>query len=57
MALLATMNREHRENHPGDDALAAQIRSYELAARMQVSIPEVIDFSDEAEETKQLYGA
>src|SRR4029077_84399 len=36
--------------------LAARIRAYELAARMQVSIPEVIGFADETEATKKLYG-
>ena len=56
MALLTTMNREHRGKNPGDDTLAAQIRSYELAARMQASVPEVIDFSDEPDPIKQLYG-
>ena len=56
MERLAEMNQEYLETHPGDNTLAARIRSYELAARMQASIPEVIDFSGEAEEVKQLYG-
>ena len=56
MALLEEINREHLEKHPGDNTLAAQIRAYELAARMQASVPEVIDFSSEPEETRRLYG-
>jgi hypothetical protein len=40
MKLLAAMNREFAASNPGDDAFAARLRSYELAARMQVSIPE-----------------
>jgi hypothetical protein len=54
--LLAGMNREFLESDPGDSTLAARVRSYELAARMQVSIPEAVKFSDETEETKRLYG-
>ena len=39
--LLAQMNREFLDANPGDSTLAARVRSYELAARMQTSIPEV----------------
>lgn len=41
---------------PNDSALAARIASYELAFRMQSSIPEVMDFSNETAETKAMYG-
>ena len=37
--LVAAMNRRHLDRHAGDDALAARIRGYELAARMQASVP------------------
>ena len=50
------MNRDFARLHPGDDAFAARIRSYELAARMQVSIPEVTDFADETPAVRALYG-
>jgi len=56
LKLLARMNHEFAESNPGDSALAARLRSYELAARMQVSIPEVIDFADETDAVKKLYG-
>jgi uncharacterized protein DUF1501 len=56
MDLLGQMNREFLDANPGDSTLAARIRSYELAARMQVSIPEAVNFSDETEATKRLYG-
>jgi hypothetical protein len=36
--------------------LEARIRSYEMAARLQVSAPEVLDISKESEATKKLYG-
>jgi hypothetical protein len=42
--------------YPSDPATAARIASYELAFRMQRSVPAVMDFSDETEETKKLYG-
>ena len=42
--------------YPNDPALAARITSYELAARMQLSVPEVLDFSKETAATKALYG-
>ena len=56
MDLLASMNREFAEAHPGDGAFAARLRSYELAARMQSSIPEATNLDGESEATKQLYG-
>src|SRR5262249_34214496 len=41
---------------PGDSGLSARVRSYELAAKMQASIPEALDFADETAATKKLYG-
>jgi hypothetical protein len=56
MELITKLNRDHAARNPSDTALAARIRSYELAARMQVSIPEVLDLAGESEETRRLYG-
>ena len=56
MKLLAAMNREFADSNAGDDAFAARLRSYELAARMQVSIPEATSLDAETEATKKLYG-
>jgi len=56
MQLLATMNREFAEANPRDGAFAARLRSYELAARMQASIPEATNLDRESEATKKLYG-
>jgi hypothetical protein len=56
MDLLARMNQEFLDANPGDSTLAARLRSYELAARMQVSIPEAVRFDQETEATKKLYG-
>ncbi len=54
--LLDAMNQQHQALRPGDDALAARIRSYELAARMQLAVPEVADLARETQETHALYG-
>src|SRR5579871_2680912 len=49
-------NRDFLAANPGDSGLSARIRAYELAARMQVSIPQVIDFHEENAEMHRLYG-
>lgn len=56
MNLLGQMNTEFLKENAGDSALAARIRSYELAAKMQTSIPDVVNFDNETDETKSLYG-
>ncbi len=55
--LLAKINREHLSHHPGDSSLAARIASYELAARMQLTVPEIADLSSEPEHILRMYGA
>ncbi len=54
---IATLNRHHLERFPGDSELAARISSYELAARMQLSVPEVADISSEPAHILKMYGA
>jgi len=54
--LLRRMNRRHLEQSPGDSRLEARIESYELAAKMQATAPELLDLSGETEATKKLYG-
>jgi hypothetical protein len=56
LALLADLNRAHLRERPGDSRLEARIQSYELAARMQVSAPEVLDLAGETEATRRMYG-
>lgn len=55
--LLQRMNARHFEQHPGDGQLAARIASYELAARMQLSVPEISDLGAEPPHILKLYGA
>jgi hypothetical protein len=54
---LKFLNDRHLEKFPGDSELAARIASYELAAKMQLSVPEVSDLSKESATTLQAYGA
>lgn len=54
--LLAAMNRRHLLQRPGDDELDARIRSHQLAAKMQMAVPEVTDLSGESQRTHELYG-
>jgi hypothetical protein len=54
---LQRLNSRHLENFPGDSELAARISSYELAARMQLSVPSVTDLSTESAATVAMYGA
>jgi hypothetical protein len=56
LALLQQMNRDHAAQNEGDSRLDARIASYELAARMQLSAPEVLDLSKETDATRRLYG-
>lgn len=56
LSLLAAMNREHRTGREGDSRLDARIASYELAARLQLSAPEVLDLTGESRATRSLFG-
>lgn len=55
-ALLRQLNERHLRNRPGDSRLEARIASYELAVRLQLSAPEVLDIASETQETQRLYG-
>jgi len=56
-SFLTQLNRHHLERFPGDTELAARISSYELAAKMQLSVPEVADIASEPQHILQMYGA
>jgi hypothetical protein len=55
-AFLSKLNNLSAVEYPSDSALRARIKSYELAFRMQMAVPEAIRFKDESNETKNLYG-
>jgi hypothetical protein len=54
--LLSALNRGHAVARSGDQRLEARIRSYELAARMQLAAPEALDLKDEPAHVLRLYG-
>src|SRR5579883_61520 len=54
--LLSGLNAAHLRRHPGDADLEARLGHYELAARMQTAVPDVLDLSKETEATRKLYG-
>jgi hypothetical protein len=53
---LRELNAAHLERHPRNTELAARVSNYELAARMQTSVPAVLDISGETPATRRLYG-
>lgn len=50
-----TINRKHFDEY-GDPETATRIAQYEMAYRMQISVPEVMNINDEPEAIHQLYG-
>lgn len=54
--VLNQLNRQHLEGRAGDTRLEARIQSYELAAKLQTSAPEVFDLTGESDSIKKLYG-
>jgi len=49
------LNR-HRENQVANPQIATRIAAYEMAFRMQTSVPELMDISDEPQSVLDLYG-
>lgn len=56
LALLEKLNRSHLEKHQQDPVLEARLESFELAAKMQVSAPQVMDLTQESQSTLDQYG-
>lgn len=54
---LQTLESSLQSRYPGDQQLAARVASYELAARMQLHVPEVMDLANEPEHVRRMYGA
>jgi Protein of unknown function (DUF1501) len=55
-ALVNELDRLTAARHPRDEQLQARIKAYELAFRMQSSVPEALDLAKETAETQKLYG-
>lgn len=54
--VLQKINRQQQLRDPSNDVLDASIKSYELAYRMQMNAPELLDLSSESQATMQMYG-
>ncbi len=54
--LLQSLDRKFAAQHPEQTELTARIAAYELAAKMQLSAPEVSDLAQESAATHRLYG-
>jgi hypothetical protein len=57
LALVKELNERHLEHAGNEELFSARLRSYELAAKMQLAVPEVSDLARETPETLALYGA
>lgn len=54
---LRFLEQQTQNRFSGDQQLAARMASYELAARMQLQVPDVVDLSREPKHVLKLYGA
>ena len=54
--LLAQLNKKHFQQRPQQDELKARMSSYELAYRMQIEVPGILDIDGETEKTREAYG-
>ena len=52
---IVAMNRAHLDDY-GDPEIETRIAQYEMAFRMQSSVPDLVDFSSESKTTIQRYG-
>jgi hypothetical protein len=56
LEFLDELNRSYLNRHPGQSELEARIANFETAARMQTSVPEVLDLAGESGDVRRLYG-
>jgi hypothetical protein len=54
--LIQKLNAEHLERFPENTDLAARLKDFETAARMQSAVPTAVDLTSETEATRTLYG-
>lgn len=55
-ALIDKLNRLAAVEYPDDDRIRARINAYELAFRMQMAVPEAMNFPSEPDHIRRLYG-
>lgn len=56
LEFLQSLNRDHLRHYPGNSELEARMTDFEVAARMQTAVPELMDLSQETEATRRMYG-
>ena len=56
MKTLEELNREFRERHAVEVEISGRLQAYELAARLQIETPEVVNLSSEPKHVLDLYG-
>jgi len=56
LRFLDNLNRAQAERYPENSEVTARIANFETAARMQTSVPRLLDLSDETAATRELYG-
>jgi hypothetical protein len=56
LELLRELNGLAQAEYPNDPAMKARIKSYELAFRMQLAVPDVLNLNSETQTTQQAYG-
>ncbi len=56
LALVAKLDKGMSNLTGGQDAIESAIKNYEMAFRMQNSVPELADLSNESDSMKELYG-
>ncbi len=54
--LVGRLNQLKSVEYPNDPSLAARIKAYELAYRMQTSVPETLALNTETKATHEMYG-
>jgi len=56
LAALKSLNAEYARHRSDDNRLSARVRSYELAAAMQLSATDALDLSSEPKHIQEMYG-
>ena len=54
--VLNRLNDDHSKRHPEHAELSARMSNYELAFRMQICVPEILEIDKESKQTQQMYG-
>ena len=56
LRFLDKLNRAHLPRHSNNTELEARITNFEIAAQMQLAVPEALDLAGESEATRRMYG-